>query len=173
MSSSYSTLLERIKNRQAVVGIIGLGYVGLPLARAFSQNGFRVLGFDVDPSKMRNLMDGQSYIQQIPASAIQQMSERGFEATDRFDRLGEPDVVIICVPTPLTDAREPDLTYIVNSAEAVSAQLRSGQLIVLESTTYPSTTRNVMLPILEKSSLNAGVDFFLAFSPEREDPGTG
>ena len=96
---------------------------------------------------------------------------RGFEATDRFDRLGEPDAVIICVPTPLTDAREPDLTYVVNSVQAISAQLRSGQLVVLESTTYPTTTRNVVLPILEASSLGAGVDFFLAFSPEREDPG--
>ncbi len=169
--SSYTALLERFKNRQAQIGIIGLGYVGLPLARAFSQNGFRVLGFDIDPAKIGSLTAGRSYIQQIPASAIQQMRDRGFEATDRFDRLGEPDAVIICVPTPLTDAREPDLTYVVNSAQAVSAQLRKGQLIVLESTTYPSTTRNVVLPILEASSLSAGADFFLAFSPEREDPG--
>ena len=171
MSTSYTALLERIRNRQAVVGIIGLGYVGLPLARAFSQNGFRVLGFDIDPAKNRKLMDGQSYIQQIPASAIQRMRDSGFEATDCFDRLGEPDAILICVPTPLTDAREPDLAYVTNSAHAISAQLRPGQLVVLESTTYPSTTRNVVLPILEASSLNAGSDFFLAFSPEREDPG--
>jgi UDP-N-acetyl-D-glucosamine dehydrogenase len=169
--SSYTALLERFKNRRALIGVIGLGYVGLPLARAFSQNGFRVLGFDVDTAKVNSLAAGRSYIQQIPGSAIQQMREQGFEATDRFDRLGEPDAVIICVPTPLTDAREPDLTYVVNSAQAVAAQLRNGQLVVLESTTYPSTTRKVVLPILESSSLNAGVDFFLAFSPEREDPG--
>jgi UDP-N-acetyl-D-glucosamine dehydrogenase len=171
MSTTYSALLGRISNRRATVGIIGLGYVGLPLARAFSQNGFRVLGFDVDSAKISKLMDGQSYIQQIPATAIQTMREQGFEATDRFDRLGEPDAILICVPTPLTDAREPDLTYVVNSAQAVSAQLRPGQLVVLESTTYPSTTRKVVLPILEAAGLNAGVDFFLAFSPEREDPG--
>src|SRR5271166_448581 len=149
--SSYTALLERFKNRKALIGIIGLGYVGLPLARAFSQNGFRVLGFDIDPAKVGSLTAGRSYIQQIPASAIQQMREQGFEATDRFDRLGEPDAVIICVPTPLTDAREPDLTYVVNSAQAVSAQLRKGQLIVLESTTYPGTTRDVVLPVLEAS----------------------
>ena len=153
------------------IGIIGLGYVGLPLARAFAQNGFRVLGFDIDPAKVSKLMAGQSYIQQIPVDNIREMRENGFEATDRFDRLGEPDAILICVPTPLTEAREPDLAYVVNSAQAISAQLRQGQLVVLESTTYPSTTRNVVLPILEASSLNAGRDFFLAFSPEREDPG--
>ncbi len=171
MSTSYSTLLERIKTRKARVGIIGLGYVGLPLARTFAQNGFRVLGFDIDTSKVRQLMEGQSYIRQIPAATIQEMRAAGFEATDRFDLLGEVDAILICVPTPLTEAREPDLTYVVNSANAISAQLRPGQLVVLESTTYPSTTRNVVLPILQASSLNAGSDFFLAFSPEREDPG--
>src|SRR4051794_22030947 len=171
MASSFPALLDRIKNRKAVVGIIGLGYVGLPLARTFSQNGFRVLGFDIDTNKVNKLNAGQSYIQQIPDSTIKEMREARFEATDRFNRLGEPDAILICVPTPLTDAREPDLTYVVNSAQAVSAQLRAGQLVVLESTTYPSTTRNVVLPILEASSLQAGSDFFLGFSPEREDPG--
>lgn len=171
MATSFNALSQRIQNRQATVGIIGLGYVGLPLARAFSQNGFRVLGFDIDTNKVHKLNDGQSYIQQIPASTIQQMREKGFEATDRFDRLGEPDAVLICVPTPLTEAREPDLAYINSSAHAISAQLRAGQLVVLESTTYPSTTRNVVLPILEASGLEASKDFFLAFSPEREDPG--
>jgi len=171
MSPAQLALSDRIQNRRALVGIIGLGYVGLPLARAFAQNGFRVLGFDIDPAKVRKLMDGRSYIQQIPDATIAQMREQGFEATDRFDRLGEPDAILICVPTPLTDAREPDLTYVVNSAQAISAQLRAGQLVVLESTTYPTTTRNVVLPILEASSLIPGRDFFLAFSPEREDPG--
>jgi UDP-N-acetyl-D-glucosamine dehydrogenase len=171
MASSFPALFERVKNRQAVVGIIGLGYVGLPLARVFAQNGFRVQGFDIDMAKVAKLNAGQSYIQQIPDAAIKQMREAGFEATDRFDRLHEPDAILICVPTPLTDAREPDLTYVVNSAHAVSAQLRPGQLVMLESTTYPSTTRKVVLPILEASSLTAGSDFFLGFSPEREDPG--
>jgi UDP-N-acetyl-D-glucosamine dehydrogenase len=166
-----TSLLARIAKREIVVGIIGLGYVGLPLARAFSARDFRVLGFDIDTSKVQKLTDGQSYIRQIPNEAIQEMRRSGFEATDRFDRLNEPDAILICVPTPLTAAREPDLTFVVNSAQAVSAQLRQGQLVILESTTYPSTTRQVVLPILEQSGLNAGRDFFLAFSPEREDPG--
>jgi len=171
MSSAYSTLLSTIGARKATVGIIGLGYVGLPLARAFSQHGFRVLGFDVDAAKVRKLSAGESYIEQISATTIRQMRDAGFAATDRFDRLNEPDAILICVPTPLTEAREPDLKYVTDSAQAISAQLRAGQLVVLESTTYPSTTRNVVLPILEASSLTAGTDFFLAFSPEREDPG--
>lgn len=171
MSNTFAALLQRIQDRRAVVGIIGLGYVGLPLARAFAQNRFRVLGFDIDTSKVTKLNAGQSYIQQIPSATIRSMRDHGFEATDRFDRLGEADAIIICVPTPLTDAREPDLTYVVNSANAISTHLRPGQLVILESTTYPSTTRNVVLPILQASSLDAGSDFFVAFSPEREDPG--
>jgi UDP-N-acetyl-D-glucosamine dehydrogenase len=171
MSTTLAALKEQIGNRKAVIGIIGLGYVGLPLARAFAQNGFRVLGFDIDTSKVARLNAGLSYIRQIPADVIRTMRGRGFEATDRFDRLGEADAILICVPTPLTEAREPDLTYVVNSANAISTHLRRGQLIVLESTTYPSTTRNVVLPILQASSLDAGSDYFLAFSPEREDPG--
>jgi UDP-N-acetyl-D-glucosamine dehydrogenase len=171
MSDLVAGLLSRIQERAATVGIIGLGYVGLPLARAFARTGFRVLGFDVDPHKVARLNAGKSYIKQIPDATIAGMREKGFEATDRFDRLGEPDAVLICVPTPLTDAREPDLTYVVNSAHAVAGQLRAGQLVVLESTTYPTTTRNVVLPILERTGLVPGRDFFLAFSPEREDPG--
>jgi UDP-N-acetyl-D-glucosamine dehydrogenase len=167
----YSTLLEKVRQRQAVVGIIGLGYVGLPLARAFAVNGFRVIGFDVDTVKVDKLNRRESYIQQIPANDIRLMRERGFEATDRFDRLDEPDVILICVPTPLTESREPDLTYVVNSAHAIAAQLRPGQLVVLESTTYPGTTRKVVLPILERTDLKVSKDFFVAFSPEREDPG--
>jgi UDP-N-acetyl-D-glucosamine dehydrogenase len=164
-------LLERIKNTTATVGIIGLGYVGLPLARAFASKGYRVLGFDIDPTKIARLHEGESYIGHISDATICEMRQQGFDATDRFDRLDEPDVVIICVPTPLTEAREPDLTYVVNSAKAVAARLRPGQLIVLESTTYPGTTRDVMLPILEEGGLKAGEDFFVAYSPEREDPG--
>ena len=171
MSDAIAGLLSRIQARAATVGIIGLGYVGLPLARAFARTGFRVLGFDIDPHKVAKLNAGQSYIKQIPDATIAGMREKGFAATDRFDRLGEPDAVLICVPTPLTDAREPDLKFVVDSAHAVAGQLRPGQLVVLESTTYPTTTRNVVLPILERTGLVPGQDFLLAFSPEREDPG--
>ena len=170
-SIPFSALIERFSGRAAAVGIIGLGYVGLPLARAFATAGIRVLGFDVDASKVQRLNRGESYIQQIPHAAIAQMRAQRFEATDRFERLNEPDAILICVPTPLTETREPDLTYVVKSAEAIAARLRSGQLIVLESTTYPTTTRNIVLPILERSGLTVGRDFFLAYSPEREDPG--
>jgi UDP-N-acetyl-D-glucosamine dehydrogenase len=170
-SGSISVLKEAIQSRKATVGIIGLGYVGLPLARGFSTQEFPVLGFDVDPKKVEKLARGESYIGHIDAKTIRQMRQQKFDATTDFSRLKEADAVIICVPTPLTDAREPDLTYIVNSVKAVAATLRKGQLVVLESTTYPRTTRDVVLPILATTDLKAGEDFFLAFSPEREDPG--
>lgn len=153
------------------MGIIGLGYVGLPLAKAFSQAGFRVLGFDIDPAKVAKLERGESYIGHISSATIRQMQAQGFSATSDFQRLGEADVILICVPTPLTEAREPDLTYVVHSVQAVAQTLRPGQLIVLESTTYPRTTRDVVLPLLSQRGLQVGVDFFLAYSPEREDPG--
>ncbi|HEY2785827.1 MAG TPA: nucleotide sugar dehydrogenase, partial [Fimbriiglobus sp.] len=171
MPDSFANLLASIRSAKARVGIIGLGYVGLPLARALTAGGFPVLGFDVDAAKIRTLERGESYIGHIPTSTIREMTDRGFAATDQFDRLREADAVIVCVPTPLTEAREPDLTYVVNSARAIAAALRPGQLVVLESTTYPGTTRQVVLPILEATGLVAGKDFFLAFSPEREDPG--
>ncbi|HEY7425434.1 MAG TPA: nucleotide sugar dehydrogenase [Gemmataceae bacterium] len=171
-AEDYSArLADLIRLKTARVGIIGLGYVGLPLARAFAVKGFSILGFDVDTAKVIRLQRGESYIGHITADAVREMREHHFEATSDFGRLAEADAIIICVPTPLTDAREPDLTYIVNSAKAVAATLRPGQLIVLESTTYPGTTREVVLPLLEASGLRAGKDFFLAFSPEREDPG--
>lgn len=172
MSEVLTGLLARVQNRTATVGIIGLGYVGLPLARAFSGAGFRVLGFDIDTAKVEKLNAGKSFIKQIPDETVGHMRAHGFEATDRFERLNEPDAILICVPTPLTEAREPDLTYVVNSANAIAGRLRAGQLVILESTTYPSTTRGVMLPVLERTGLAAGTDFFVAFSPEREDPGT-
>ena len=164
-------LLGAIGSREARVGIIGLGYVGLPLARAFAEAGYRVLGFDTDPAKVEKLSLGESYIGHIAGETVASMKAVGFEATDRFERLGEPDAIIICVPTPLTEARDPDLGYVVASARAIADRLRPGQLVVLESTTYPGTTRDVVLPILEAGGLRGGVDFFLAFSPEREDPG--
>jgi UDP-N-acetyl-D-glucosamine dehydrogenase len=170
-SSRSASLLTKIKQRSARVGIIGLGYVGLPLARAFSAKGFKVLGFDIDAEKINKLHRGVSYIGHISSQTLVAMREQGFESTSDFGRLEESDAIIICVPTPLTEAREPNLTYVINSAEAVAASLRPGQLVVLESTTYPGTTREIMLPILEKTGLSAGEDFFLAFSPEREDPG--
>jgi UDP-N-acetyl-D-glucosamine dehydrogenase len=167
----HAALLKKINAGAAHVGIIGLGYVGLPLARAFTDRGIAVLGFDVDPTKVIKLQRGESYIGHIADEVVRSMRERRFEATDRFVRLDEPDAVIICVPTPLTDTREPDLTYVVNSAKAIAERLRPGQLVILESTTYPGTTRSVVQPILEAKGLKAGRDFFLAFSPEREDPG--
>src|SRR5262245_49715782 len=171
MSATVPTLLGRIQTKSATVGIIGLGYVGLPLARAFATAGYRVLGFDIDTAKVEKLNAGRSFIKQIPDETVAQMRAIGFEATNRFERLSEPDAILICVPTPLTEAREPDLTYVVNSANAVAARLRCGQLVILESTTYPSTTRGVLLPVLERTGLVTGTDFFVAFSPEREDPG--
>lgn len=166
-----NALLARIESATVRVGIIGLGYVGLPLARAFSDRGITVLGFDVDPLKVDRLKRGESYIGHIPDAVIRAMRDHGFDATVDFQRLDEPDVIIICVPTPLTDSRDPDLSYIINSTKAIAARLRPGQLVVLESTTYPGTTREVMLPLLSATGLKPGVDFFLAFSPEREDPG--
>ena len=153
------------------VGVIGLGYVGLPLARAFVEKGVPVLGFDVDPAKVARLREGRSYIGHIGSEVVREMAAKGFEATTDFGRLGEPDAVLICVPTPLSEARDPDLAYVEASARAVAKALRPGQLVVLESTTYPGTTRDVVLPILSASGLKPGGDFLLAYSPEREDPG--
>jgi UDP-N-acetyl-D-glucosamine dehydrogenase len=165
-------LLEKIKSNEALIGVVGLGYVGLPLVREFTRGGAKVLGFDVDPDKVKMLHGGKSYIEHIPSDVIKHMVDSGaFEATADFDRLSEPDCILIAVPTPLTQMREPDLSYVEATCESIAKQLRKGQLIVLESTTYPGTTREVMLPILEGSGLTVGEDFFLAYSPEREDPG--
>lgn len=154
------------------VGVIGLGYVGLPLARTFFDAGFTVTGFDVDRAKVRMLSRGQSYIGHITNETVGSMVKTGrFKATADFRRLGEPDAVLICVPTPLTPTREPDLSYVQGTAQSIAETLRRGQLVVLESTTYPGTTSEVVRPILEKSGLVCEKDFFLAFSPEREDPG--
>lgn len=166
------SLIAAIAERRARVGIIGLGYVGLPLVEAFVSAGFRVLGFDVDAAKIASLEKGESYIGHIPAENIRRMREAGrFEPTSNFERLTEADAILICVPTPLTETREPDLSYVTSTAEAIAQRLRPGQLIVLESTTYPGTTRDVVRPVLERGGLKVGQDVFLAFSPEREDPG--
>ncbi len=171
-TNSITGLKQSIIEKQAAVGVIGLGYVGLPLIQAFIGVGYRALGFDVDKTKVQRLLAGESYIEHIPSDWIaEQISSKQFVPTDDMPRLAEADVILICVPTPLSDSRDPDLSYIVSTAEQIAAALRPGQLIVLESTTYPGTTRDVVLPILEKSGLRAGTDFFLAYSPEREDPG--
>ena len=166
------TLLERIRSQSAVVGIIGQGYVGLPLALVFEAAGFQVQGFDVDPKKVEAIQRGESYIKHIGAERVTRaVATSKLTATTDFDRLGQCDAVIICVPTPLGEHREPDNSYIHKTAKAIAARLRRGQLVVLESTTYPGTTDEEVLPILETSGLKFPADFFLAFSPEREDPG--
>lgn len=165
-------LLARLENRQALIGIIGMGYVGLPLAVAFGKSDYRIMGFDLDPAKVDAINGGRSYIKHIEGSAIAGLVDNGqLTATADMARLAEPDVLLICVPTPLTRHLEPDLSFVVSTTELIAKALRPGQLVVLESTTYPGTTMDVMRPILEAGGLRLGEDFFLAYSPEREDPG--
>ncbi|MCP4252188.1 MAG: nucleotide sugar dehydrogenase [Candidatus Scalindua sp.] len=171
-SSEHLNLLDKIKNREAVVGIIGLGYVGLPLAIHFGLQGFKVIGFDVDESKIDMLYKGQSYIKHIKMEHINERIKEGkLEATVDFNRLGETDCILICVPTPLTDKMEPDLSYVLDTTKSIADNLRDGQIIILESTTYPGTTEEELLPRLAVNEMKVGEDFFLAYSPEREDPG--
>ena len=170
--SEVERLKDRLCRRECTIGVIGLGYVGLPLVLRFGEVGFRVIGFDIDPAKVKRLNDGGSYIQHVAAARVQALVGGGrFEATVDLERLTEPDAIIICVPTPLTQHRDPDLRFIERTADAVAAVLRRHQLVCLESTTYPGTTEEVVLPRLEAGGLRVGHDFFLAFSPEREDPG--
>ncbi|PWB79348.1 MAG: nucleotide sugar dehydrogenase [Candidatus Methylomirabilota bacterium] len=165
-------LKDRIGRRDYTVGIIGLGYVGLPAVVRFWEVGFRVLGFDIDPHKVKRLNAGDSYIRHLPAERISALPCSGrFEATSDFTRLGEADALLVCVPTPLTRHRNPDLQYVTQTADAIARTLRVGQLICLESTTYPGTTEEILLPRFEAKGLKAGEDVFLVFSPEREDPG--
>ncbi len=165
-------LRARLEARTARVAVVGMGYVGLPLAETFAWGGYPVLGFDIDAQKVAKLNRGESYIGHICAERVAEMRASGrFEATTAPERFVEVDAVVICVPTPLTAAREPDLSYIVNTGRTLLPHLRAGQLVVLESTTYPGTTEDLLRPILEESGLRAGKDFFLAYSPEREDPG--
>jgi UDP-N-acetyl-D-glucosamine dehydrogenase len=165
-------LLDSIRARTACVGIVGLGYVGLPLLLHFREAGFRVIGFDVDAEKTDMLARGESYIRHIAVERVQQtFSGKDAEATIDFARLGECDAIIVCVPTPLGDHREPDLKYVCMTADSIARVLRPGQVIALESTTYPGTTREELLSRFEATGLKCGIDFFLGFSPEREDPG--
>jgi len=169
---SHNKLLERIKQRQARIGIVGLGYVGLPLGLAFAEAGFPVLGIDVDSRKVDAIAKGESYIQHIPAEEIRKHVDSGkLKATADFSQTSQLDCIVICVPTPLTASREPDMHYIIETGKALGPGVRKHQLYVLESTTYPGTTEEVLKPLLEKCGLKAGGDFHLAFSPEREDPG--
>jgi UDP-N-acetyl-D-glucosamine dehydrogenase len=171
-SVTYDRLSELIGTKQARIGVIGLGYVGLPLIRAFTGAGFRCVGFDVDQAKVDKLQAGQSYIRHIDSAGLQQLiRNRIFEPTADLSRLSEPDCIIICVPTPLNESRDPDLSFIEGTAKAIAGTLRPGQLVVLESTTHPTTTRTNVWPLLEATGLQCGSDYFLAFSPEREDPG--
>ena len=164
--------LDKIASAKAMVGVIGLGYVGLPLIDAFRRKGFSAIGYDVDASKVRSLKNGESYIAHINDSVIKGwLEDDKFDATTNFARFTEADALLICVPTPLSQSRDPDLTYVEKTTEEIAKYLRPGQLVVLESTTYPGTTNDVILPILEKSGLKVGDEFFLAYSPEREDPG--
>src|SRR5262245_50424375 len=171
-STTKDTLLKKIHSREARIGIIGLGYVGLPLVLRFGDEGFQVLGFDVDPGKVTKLNKGESYIRHIAADRIDHhVKGKRFEATTDFARLTEADCIIICVPTPLTAKKDPDMQYIESTAESIVKTLRVGQLVSLESTTYPGTTDEVLLEKFRSRGLEVGKDYFLVFSPEREDPG--
>lgn len=172
-------LKERINTREARIGIVGMGYVGLPLALLFSEERFRVTGFDIDPRKVSKLSEGESYIVRIPGTEIQLAQEKGFRATSDYAETAEMDIIIICVPTPLDDHHEPDLSYVLGTVKSIAPHLHEGQLIILESTTFPGTTEEVVVPHLEQNNRsglrvardNASSGIYVAFSPEREDPG--
>jgi UDP-N-acetyl-D-glucosamine dehydrogenase len=171
MSALWERAVEKFNSRRARVGVLGLGYAGLPLTCCFAEAGFETFGFDVDQAKIQKLLAGQSYIGHIPADRIARLVRGGqLRPSAEFSALRDCDAAIICVPTPLGEGRIPDLTYVLNTARAVAEHLHRGQLVVLESTTYPGTTDDVMLPLFESSGLKVGEDYFVAFSPEREDP---
>ncbi|QOC23759.1 nucleotide sugar dehydrogenase [Wenzhouxiangella sp. AB-CW3] len=168
--SSLENFKSRISNRSAVVGIIGLGYVGLPLVFRFAEQGFRVLGFDIDPEKIAQLNAGKSYIKHLTDDKVVTAIEQGFEATTDAGRAGEVDALLICVPTPLTANREPNMRFVRDTMETFAPHLRKGQMVSLESTTYPGTTEEEVRPCIEAQGLKVGADIFLVYSPEREDP---
>ena len=164
-------LIRKLEDKSAIIGIVGLGYVGLPLMLRYSEVGYRVVGFDIDPSKIDALMSGRSYIEHIPAASIQRAVSAGFEATSDFSRSSSVDALILCVPTPLNKYREPDMSFVLGTTDSLTPYLRAGQVVSLESTTYPGTTDEELLPRIESRGLKVGQDVFLVFSPEREDPG--
>jgi UDP-N-acetyl-D-glucosamine dehydrogenase len=163
-------LLEKIAQKRAVIGIFGLGYVGLPLLLRYTDIGFKVVGFDIDQSKVDDLNEGRSYIQHISKDLVQNAKANGFEATTDFSRVSEMDALILCVPTPLNKYREPDLSYVISTTDMIVPYLRAGQVVSLESTTYPGTTEEELLPRVESNGLKVGENIFLLYSPEREDP---
>jgi UDP-N-acetyl-D-glucosamine dehydrogenase len=165
-------LLQKISNRQAKIGVVGLGYVGLPLVAAFAQAGFQVVGVDVDPDKIAALQQGQSYIDDVPSATLAPLVQNGrFQPTTDYTQLATTDTISICVPTPLQETKAPDVSYIINAAKNIARVGAAGKLIILESTTYPGTTEELLLPHFSQNGDQVGVDFFLAFSPERIDPG--
>jgi UDP-N-acetyl-D-glucosamine dehydrogenase len=166
-----SNLIEKFSNKTGRVGIIGLGYVGLPLALLYSDSGFRVLGFDIDASKIQSLLAGKSYIEHISSSSVSAARASGFEVTNDFALTTEVDALILCVPTPLNKYREPDLSYVIGTTEMIAPHLRAGQILSLESTTYPGTTEEELLPRVKSTNLKIGEEIFIVYSPEREDPG--
>ena len=171
-TDTFQSLRTAIQEKTALVGVVGLGYVGLPLIQAFIKGGYRTIGYDVDDSKVSALKAGRSYIKHISEEWIAEcVQSELFEPTADMARLAEADAILICVPTPLSESRDPDVSYIESTAAIHRASMRPGQLVVLESTTYPGTTRDVVQPILDATGLQLGKDYFLAYSPEREDPG--
>jgi UDP-N-acetyl-D-glucosamine dehydrogenase len=172
LGGAAADFVGRVQSRQATIAVIGLGYVGLPLVLGFHASGFPVIGVDIDPAKIEGLTEARSYIKHIPSERLSPLTRERFKATADFSALAHADAVLICVPTPLTKHLEPDMSFVVSTVESVAPFLRKGQLVVLESTTYPGTTRELVEPILaNKSGLQPNKDFFVAFSPEREDPG--
>ncbi len=171
MSEQKQASIAKFKNKEALIGILGLGYVGLPLMLRYNAIGFRVLGIDIDERKVNALNSGQSYIEHIPAASIEVARQSGFEATTDFSRASECDALILCVPTPLNKYREPDMSFVINTTDAIKRYLRSGQVVSLESTTYPGTTEEELLPRVQEGGLVVGENIFLVYSPEREDPG--
>jgi len=171
MKNDIYTVIEKYETKEAVIGIVGLGYVGLPLMLRYNNIGFRVLGIDIDQGKVAKLNAGESYIEHIPAEKITAAVETGFEATTDFARVGECDALILCVPTPLNKYREPDMSFVISTTDALKPYLRQGQIVSLESTTYPGTTEEELLPRLQERGLIVGDDIYLVYSPEREDPG--
>ncbi|MFY1020311.1 UDP-N-acetyl-D-glucosamine 6-dehydrogenase [Ectopseudomonas khazarica] len=170
-TDSLQVCIDKFKNRKALIGIVGLGYVGLPLMLRYNAIGFRVLGIDIDAAKIEKLNAGQSYIEHIASEHISKARASGFEATCDFERASECDALILCVPTPLNKYREPDMSFVINTTDAITPYLREGQVVSLESTTYPGTTEEELLPRVESTGLKVGENIFLVYSPEREDPG--
>lgn len=166
------TIKQKIQNKSIKIGVLGLGYVGLPLITAYAQKGFETIGFDLQQDKVNAVNSGISYVEDVPSEILEKSIQGGFvEATIDMSRLSEPDAIFICVPTPIKKNKEPDLEYVKIASKAIANNLRKGQIVILESTTYPGTTRDLVLPVIEESGLKCGEDFYLAFSPERVDPG--